>query len=280
MPCLSDPETAHVLPAPALARCLDCRAALEGADACPHCGRSYPTRNGIWEAIGPLSGTNRIAAEFYDSPGWQQFRPFEQLFLWFQGPGARRARGKVLRHLPRAPGLRVLEVGIGAGENVPLLPPSWTLYGVDVARTQLVACLERFPSLRNRLAWAEGESLPFQDDTFDAVFTVGGFNYFRDPEAALSEMRRVARPGATVVVADEIPDLHRLSPASALGLTELNGWSLGALGLDRAFVRMVLEHPNDLDERVRRVWPAHRRVAIWNRLGYCYIDPAPRTRRP
>lgn len=278
MPCLTEPEPA-VLPASALARCLDCHRALEDAGACARCGRAYPTREGIWEAIGSLSGTNRIAAEFYDSPGWQRFRPFEQLFLWFQGPGSRHARWKVLRHLPSAPGLRVLEVGIGAGENVPLLPSRWTVYGVDIARTQLAACRDRFPSLRDRLVWAEGESLPFVDAAFDAVFTVGGFNYFRDPEAALAEMRRVARSGATVVVADEIPDLHRLSPASALGLAELNAWSLGALGLDPAFVRMVLEHPNDLDERVRRVWPRHRRIAIWNRLGYCYIDPAPPTRR-
>ena len=60
-----------------------------------------------------------------------------------------------------------------------------------------------------RLAWAEAESLPFDDATFDACWTVGGFNYFRDHEAALREMRRVTRPGGPVVVADEIPGLHR-----------------------------------------------------------------------
>ncbi|MDR3636527.1 MAG: class I SAM-dependent methyltransferase [Isosphaeraceae bacterium] len=275
MPCFAEPQIETVLPLAALARCVGCHTALGGSDVCPRCERSYPVRDGIWEAIGSLAGTNRIAADFYDGPGWTRFRPFEQLFLWFQGPGPARARRKVLRFLPRGDGLRVLEVGIGAGENVPLLPPSWSVYGVDIARTQLVACAERFPALRGKLAWAEGESLPFVDQEFDAVFSVGGFNYFRDPEAALREMRRVTRPGATVVVADEIPDLHRLSPASALGLVEFNEWSLGALGLDRAFIEMVLNHPNDLDSRVRAVWPAHRRVAIWHRLGYSYIDPPP-----
>ena len=277
---LAHPHVDALLPAIELGRCLDCLAPLGGGESCARCGRCYPTRSGIWEAIGPLSGTNRIAAEFYDGPGWTRFRPFEQLFLWFQGPGPARARRKVLRYLPRGDGLRVLEVGIGAGENVRLLPASWTIYGVDIARSQLAACAGRFPNLRDRLVWAEAEALPFLDHTFDAVFSVGGFNYFRDPETALREMRRVARAGATVVIADEIPDLHRLSPASALGLVELNELALGALGLGRAFVQMVLSHPNNLDARVRAVWPAHRRAAIWNRLGYCYIDPPPSSGSP
>lgn len=280
MSCVSEPDVEQAPPATALARCLGCHAPLEGCEVCSGCGRSFPSRDGIREAIGPLTGTNKIAADFYDGPGWARFRPFEQLFLWFQGPGPARARRKVLRFLPTAPGLRVLEVGIGAGENVPLLPKSWTVYGVDIARTQLVACRDRFPALRDRLVWAEGEALPFVDASFDAVFTVGGFNYFRDPEEALREMRRVARPGATVVVADEIPDLHRFSPVSALGFVEVDRWALGLSGLDPAFIDMVLAHPNDLDARARRVWPGHRRVAVWNRLGYCLIDPPPATRRP
>ena len=49
--------------------------------------------------------------------------------------------------------------------------------------------------MAGRLAWAEAEALPFEDATFDACYTVGGFNYFRDHAAALREMRRVTRPG-------------------------------------------------------------------------------------
>ena len=60
---------------------------------------------------------------------------------------------------------------------------------------------DRFPDMAGRLVWAEGEALPFADATFDAVFTVGGFNYFRDHVAALREMRRVAVPGRPVLVA-------------------------------------------------------------------------------
>ncbi len=257
-------------------RCLDCARGLDGGEACPGCGRSYPEVGGIVHAIGPLTGTNRIAAAFYDGPDWARFRPWERLFLGFQGPGQARARRRVLRHLPRIAKARVLEVGIGDGENVALLPPGWTVCGVDIARTRLAACLDRFPAMAGRLAWAEAESLPFEDRAFDAVFSVGGFNYFRDHAAALREMRRVARPEAPVIVADERPDLYRFAPGHALGLEAIDRWGLRAMGLEPEFMAMVLGHRLDLDAVARAEWPGHRRFPIWNRLGYCLVDPDPR----
>src|SRR5512135_691246 len=215
-----------------LARCIACAAPLRGNEACPHCGRPYPEKDGILHAIGPLRGTNRIAAAFYDGPTWDRFRLWERLFLWFQGPGQAGARQQILRHLPLMTRARVLEVGIGDGDNLPLLPSGWEVYGVDIARSQLAACRERFPEMRDRLVWAEAEALPFEDGTFDAVYSVGGFNYFRDHEAALRELRRVARREAPVIVADEIPDLYRFAPGHALGFDSLDRWGLSAMGLD------------------------------------------------
>jgi SAM-dependent methyltransferase len=258
-------------------RCLGCGVWLEGRQGCPGCGRSYPVIDGIVHAIGPLSGTNRIAARFYDGPCWTRFRPWEQLFLWCSGPGPSRARWQVLRHLPRVEQARVLEVGIGRGDNLPLLPPGWDVYGVDIARTLLAACRDRFPRLSGRLAWAEGEALPFGDATFDAVYSVGGFNYFRDPVAALREMRRVARPGGAVVVADEEPDLIRFAPGRALGLDLIDRWGLRAMGLDAEFIAMVQNYQIDVAAVARAAWTGHRRYPIWNRLAYCLVnhDPAP-----
>jgi SAM-dependent methyltransferase len=265
-------ETTRSRPAARLARCLACGQRLDGCSECPECHRAYPEIDGILEAIAPLSGTNRIAAAFYDGPCWSRFKFWEQVFLWFQGPGRAAARRQVLRHLPSLHRARVLEVGIGDGENLPLLPAAWEVFGVDIARSRLRACLARFPEMAGRLAWSEAESLPFEDGSFDAVFTVGGINYFRDPRAALREMRRVARPGAVVLAADEAPDLHRFGIGHMLGLEAIDRFWLALTGLDRDFVDMVFRTPPRVEAAALEVWPGHRRVPIWNRLGYCLVD--------
>jgi SAM-dependent methyltransferase len=272
MTTAAEPRAPGQLRALDLARCLACGRRLGGEGVCPGCGRPYPEVDGIVQAIGPLRGRNRIAAEFYDGPGWVRFRPWERLFLAFQGPGQRAARRKVLRHLPKRPTARALEVGIGDGENVPLLPAGWEVFGVDVARNQLRACLGRFHETAGRLAWAEAEALPFEDGSFDVVFTVGGINYFRDPAQALAEMRRVARPGGTLLAADEVTDLYRYSLGHMLGFEGLDRWGLRLMGLPAEFVAMVYETPALVEPAACRVWPDHRRVPVWNRLGYCLVD--------
>lgn len=53
-----------------------------------------------------------------------------------------------------------------------------------------------------RIEWVEGsaEALPFEQATFDAVLCNFGLMFFTDRAAALSEMRRVIRPGGTVAL--------------------------------------------------------------------------------
>ncbi len=109
------------------------------------------------------------------------------------------------------PTVRILEVGIGTGANLPYLadalPPDRDIavWGVDLSRTMLARCASRARTagLDVHLAVADAHALPFADGAFDCVFHVGGIGSYRDPGAALAEMARVARPGTPVVVVDE-----------------------------------------------------------------------------
>jgi len=270
-PITPDPEpTPRVA---GIARCIGCGASLSGMATCPGCGRCYPESGGIVAAIGELSGRNRVAAAFYDGPGWRRFRAWERWFLRAQG-GQGRARRQILRHLVAPASARVLEVGIGDGENLPLLPAGWSAYGVDIARGPLEGCVARAPGMAGRLALAEGEALPFEDGAFDACYSIGGFNYFRDHGAALREMRRVTRPGGSLVVADEVPDLHRFGIGHLIGRPGLDGVWLRALGLDAEFAAMVLGHDFDPGPVVLGAWPGAIRASIWAGLGYCYFLPS------
>lgn len=254
-----------------IASCLACGSRLSGLDTCAKCGRHYPISHEIVSIIDELRGRNRIAASFYDGPGWARFRRWERLFLKLQG-GEDRARRQILRHLNAPPFASVLEVGIGDGANVPLLPKDWAVFGVDISLTQLEDCLEQHPRMAGRLARAEAESLPFADGSFDACWSLGGFNYFADHDAALREMKRVTRPGGALVVADEIPNLHRYGIGHLIGLKKLDAFWLRALGLDREFVDMVLAHDFDPHLVVKDAWPNATRYPIWGGLGYCYLD--------
>ena len=108
-----------------LLRCLDCHTPLltphDIGTTCDVCGRVYPIRDGLLIAQDELTGKNRIAAAFYNSERWPRFRPWEQLFLKTLG-GLPGARMQILRHLRHLHGGKLLEVGIGDGENVALLP--------------------------------------------------------------------------------------------------------------------------------------------------------------
>jgi ubiquinone/menaquinone biosynthesis C-methylase UbiE len=69
--------------------------------------------------------------------------------------------------------------------------------------------LARAEAVRRGLANIEfrsgdAESLPFADATFDVVSCRAAFHHFPRPERVLAEMRRVARPGATLVIADMV----------------------------------------------------------------------------
>jgi ubiquinone/menaquinone biosynthesis C-methylase UbiE/uncharacterized protein YbaR (Trm112 family) len=121
---------------------------------------------------------------------------------------------------PREDGrpIRILEVGIGAGANLPLLRRELPrgvpveIWGCDLS-IEMIRTLRRDARFKHdrslRLLLADVHALPFPDHAFDRVFHVGGINGFRDPGKAMAEMARVAVPGTPVVVVDEHLDRSR-----------------------------------------------------------------------
>ncbi len=105
-----------------------------------------------------------------------------------------------------------------------------------------------------------------------SFWSIGGFNYYGDHARALREMRRVAKPGTTIVVADEVLGLHRAGLGHLVHVPAIDAWWLNKLGLDHEFVAMVLGFDIDLDKVVSQTWPTARRHRIWHRMGYCFVD--------
>lgn len=105
--------------------------------------------------------------------------------------------------LVRAAGLKpraaVLDVGAGTGGGLRRLVELVGLEhlaAVEPSEHFVEALRERFPGLVVRLSPAE--SLPFEDDSFDAALAQLVVNFMADPAAGVAEMRRVTSPGGVV----------------------------------------------------------------------------------
>jgi ubiquinone/menaquinone biosynthesis C-methylase UbiE len=79
------------------------------------------------------------------------------------------------------------------------------IFGLDLSLGQLKRC-RAYAAQQGwvvQLDLGNAENLPYRDNTFGAVFHVGGINFFNDKEKAIREMIRVAKPGARILIADE-----------------------------------------------------------------------------
>ena len=99
-------------------------------------------------------------------------------------------------------GKRVLDVGCGAGTDlVRFARGGATAIGVDVSPSAVALAQANFnqQGLRAGLIEADGERLPFRDETIDFVFGHGVVQYTPDPQALIDECRRVLVPGGGAV---------------------------------------------------------------------------------
>jgi ubiquinone/menaquinone biosynthesis C-methylase UbiE len=179
-----------------------------GSLFCGRCRKEYPIRQGIPRFLRAeeLTGYNRRFARLYDWFSWV-YGAFSKVAFAVIGMTEERGRREVLDRLEPGGG-SVLEVSIGPGVNLPYLvgaPGVGEVYGLDISIGQLRRCRSR----ARRQGWpvelflGNAECLPFQHDSFDAVFHIGGINFFNDKARAIEEMIRVARPGARILIADE-----------------------------------------------------------------------------
>jgi len=110
------------------------------------------------------------------------------------------------------PGQRVLDVACGTGvlarEIASRIGMARHIVGIDRSPGMIAVARQLAPTVE----WREGlaESLPFPDQSFDAVVSQFGLMFFTDRRQALREMLRVLAPGGRLAVAvwdslDNIP---------------------------------------------------------------------------
>ncbi len=116
----------------------------------------------------------------------------------------RRWRRSVVQALDLLPGQCLLDLAAGTGtSSEPFAAAGVTTVACDFSLGMLQEGHHR-PQRRSALAFVAGDAtrLPFADGAFDAVTISFGLRNVVDPQAALSEMRRVTRHGGRLVVCE------------------------------------------------------------------------------
>jgi ubiquinone/menaquinone biosynthesis C-methylase UbiE len=137
---------------------------------------------------------------------------------------------------------RVVEIGFGSGLNVPFYPGSVASVSAvepsdvawKIARKRLSASttdVER--------AGLDGQSLPFDDDTFDSAISTWTLCTIPDAAQALREVSRVLKPGGSLHFVE-----HGLAPDEKVQkwqnrLNGLQGKLFGGCNLNRPIVSLI-----------------------------------------
>ena len=173
-------------------------------------------------------------------------------------------RRHVQRILRARPGERVLDLAAGTGTSTVTFAASgadsvacdFSLGMLRAGRARLAARDPRQIKTRGTVTFAAGDALrlPFRDGAFDAVTISFGLRNVHGAEHALSEMRRVTKPGGRLVVC-EFSQIT-VAPLDMLYRRYLTG-------VLPAIARRAARNPEAYEYLAESItqWPAQRELA-------------------
>lgn len=99
-------------------------------------------------------------------------------------------------------GKKVLEVGVGAGTDFTQWCKNGAIaHGIDLTEegiTHVQTRLKLFDLAYEALKVGDAENIPFEDNTFDLVYSWGVIHHSPNTEKAFSELVRVCKPGGEI----------------------------------------------------------------------------------
>jgi phosphatidylethanolamine/phosphatidyl-N-methylethanolamine N-methyltransferase len=97
-------------------------------------------------------------------------------------------------------GLRILELGFGEGEHIGFVESGYQEYvATDIDSERLNRMQGRMPANAKTMA-CDALQLPFEAESFDRVIATCLIAHLPDPEKAMSEWRRVLKPGGKLTI--------------------------------------------------------------------------------
>ncbi|MCG0275235.1 MAG: class I SAM-dependent methyltransferase [Thermosediminibacteraceae bacterium] len=101
---------------------------------------------------------------------------------------------------------KILEVGVGTGNNMEFYPPGADITAIDFSPIMLGKAKKRAErlGLAVKIMEMDIEKLQFEDDTFDTVVSTFVFCTVPDPIQGLKELRRVTKPEGKILFLEHV----------------------------------------------------------------------------
>lgn len=132
------------------------------------------------------------------------YRLFSGSYDLVFGPVFHPGRKDAVRIANDRPAQRILEVGVGTGLSLPYFRADARVTGIDVSAEMLAKARRRVQRRKLKQVEAllemDAESMTFEGNSFDAVLALYVASVVPNPARFAAEMRRVCKPGGTIVV--------------------------------------------------------------------------------
>ncbi|MFI1712557.1 class I SAM-dependent methyltransferase [Streptomyces sp. NPDC053513] len=187
---------------------------------------------------------------------------------------------RLLAELP-APPATVLDVGCGNGEmTLRLAAAGHRVTGVDPSARMLAAAADRLatrPELADRVRLVDAglDSLPFDDDRFDAVCCHGVLMYLDEPGEAIARLAGLVAPGGLLSVLAK--NRRSIGVREALAGDYATARRLIGSGADRSVGNLGRETRGDTAEALDRLSAGHGLTPLpWQgvRIFHDHLDDA------
>lgn len=132
---------------------------------------------------------------------------YDLVFTATMKPG-RRAGAAAINALAGSREIRLLDVGVGTGLELPMFSPHVKITGIDLSEPMLAVARKRVQreGLGNVIALEamDAMALTFDDESFDAVIAPYVLTVVPDAHRTLDEMARVVKKGGEIVLVNHI----------------------------------------------------------------------------